>query len=209
MSSQEFEFKAELRQNTGKAAVRRMRRLEDRVPAIIYGGGGKPQTITISHKDISLALENEAIFSHVLKLKIKENSEQVILKDIQRHPYKSKILHIDFQRLKAGEKFVVTVPIHFLNEEKAPGVKAGGIISHLLNEVEVECLPADLPEFLTVDVSQLDAGQSLHLSDIVLPKEVDFSFDLDERHNQPIVSIHMPRGIGKEEAEETKSSKAS
>lgn len=209
MSSQEFEFKAELRQNTGKAAVRRMRRLEDRVPAIIYGGGGKPQTVTVSHKDISLALENEAIFSHVLKLKIKENSEQVILKDIQRHPYKSKILHIDFQRLKAGEKFVVTVPIHFLNEEKAPGVKAGGIISHLLNEVEVECLPADLPEFLTVDVSQLDAGQSLHLSDIVLPKEVDFSFDLDERHNQPIVSIHMPRGIGKEEAEETKSSKAS
>ena len=209
MSSQEFEFKAELRQNTGKAAVRRMRRLEDLVPAIIYGGGGKPQTVTVSHKDISLALENEAIFSHVLKLKIKENSEQVILKDIQRHPYKSKILHIDFQRLKAGEKFVVTVPIHFLNEEKAPGVKAGGIISHLLNEVEVECSPADLPEFLTVDVSQLDAGQSLHLSDIVLPKEVDFSFDLDERHNQPIVSIHMPRGIGKEEAEETKSSKAS
>jgi large subunit ribosomal protein L25 len=138
------------------------------------------------------ALENEAFYSHILTLKIDSESERVILKDVQRHPYKPRILHVDLQRVRADEKLYMNVPIHFVGAEKAPGAKEGGLISHIETDVEVACLPDYLPEYLEVDISEMQLNQILHLTDIKAPEGVEI-VGLAQGNDKPIVSLHMPR----------------
>jgi large subunit ribosomal protein L25 len=191
-SMKKFEIDASLRSDTGKGASRRLRHAE-KLPGIVYGGGKEPVSLTLEHKTLAKALENEAFYSHILTLKTGSSSERVILKDLQRHPYRPLILHVDFQRIRADEKIHMHVPLHFIGAEEAPGVKiAGGIVSHLMNDVEVTCLPDDLPEYIKVDISKMELNDILHLSDLTLPKGVE-SIALNHGNDKGIVSIHMPR----------------
>lgn len=191
-SNHKFELEAELRNDIGRGASRRLRR-EEKVPGILYGGGKEPTSLTFAHNKVYRALGNEAFYSHILTLKINSEPERVILKDVHRHPFKARILHLDFQRVRADEKLYMNVPIHFMGADKAPGVKdAGGIVSHIMSDVEVTCLPDDLPEYLEVDIADMQLNQIKHLSDIPLPKGVEI-VDLARGDDKPVVSIHMPR----------------
>ena len=142
-----------------------------------------------------MALENEAVYSSILSLSIDGKAIQVVLKDLQRHPFKSRVLHADFLRINANEKLTMSVPLHFLGEDVAPGVKEGaGMISHLMTELEIKCLPANLPEYIEVDISTLQLDHALHLSDIKLPNGVELAHAIvDARHNYPVVAIQKPR----------------
>lgn len=188
----EFTLIASKRTTTGTKVARRLRRLEDTIPAIIYGGDKEPETINLLHNDVLKAIKKEAFFSHILTLDINDKKEKVVIKDMQRHPYKNKVVHMDFQRVKAGEAITMNVPLHFTGEEECPGVKDGGSISHLMNEVEVKCLPKDLPEFINVDVSKVELDGSIHLKELVLPKGVEITMLVhdDEQHNLAVVSVH-------------------
>lgn len=191
-SKKKIELEAAVRHDIGKGASRRLRR-EEKVPGVIYGGGKEPVTLSFEHKNIAKSLENEAFYSQILNLKTGSESERVILKDVHRHPYKSRILHVDFQRVRADEKLHMHIPLHFLGGDVAPGVKdAGGIVSHIMNDVEVSCLPDNLPEHIEIDISEMQLNQILHLSDIKLPAEVEL-VDLSHGNDRPVVSIHMPR----------------
>lgn len=173
MAAKEFELEASVRTASGKAESRRMRRLRGTVPAVLYGGGGDPVSLSIAHKDIARATENEAFFSHVVTLNIGGRKEQTVIKALQRHPSRPFILHADFQRVRMDRPIQVKVPIHFLNEDRCVGVKAGGgNILKTLNEIEVLCLPKDLPEYIEVDMLEVDVGESVHLSDVALPEGV-------------------------------------
>ncbi len=198
-----FELHAEPRNDMGKGASRRLRR-EGKVPAIMYGGGKDPQALTLEQRELLHNLENEAFFSHILTIKVDGSDEQAVLRDLQRHPSKPVVLHVDLQRVSASEKIHVRVPLHFVGEDVAVGVKmGGGMISHELTEVDVECLPGDLPEFIEVDVSGLDVGDSLHLSDLKLPAGVTLvELARGEGHDLSVVSVHARRGGGEEEAAE-------
>jgi len=200
--SGEFELTAEVRQEMGKGASRRLRR-ENRLPGVIYGGGRGAVALTLDHDAVLHRLENEAFYSHVLTVKVGDQSEQAVLKAVQRHPFKPRILHIDLQRVSAREKTHVHVPLHFVGEEVAPGVKqSGGVVSHLMTDVEVSCLPGNLPEFIEVDVSEMKAGETIHLSDLKLPAGVQIvALTHGAEYDQAVVSIHLPRGA-KEEASE-------
>ena len=199
--SESYVVEAELRTDQGKGASRRLRR-EGKVPGVIYGAGKDPVSISVEQHVLQHQLENEAFYSHILSVKVGKNEEQAILKDLQRHPSKPIIMHVDLQRVSAKEKIRVHVPLHFLNEDTAPGVKAGGLVSHHITEVEVSCLPKDLPEFLEVDLGGLDLEGNVHLSEIPLPKGVELVELLHgEGHDQSVVTIHLPRGA-KEEVEE-------
>ncbi len=192
--SDSFVLNVELREDMGKGASRRLRRLEDKIPGIVYGGGRKPQPISVSHPEILKHLEEEAFYSHILELKAGKKTEKVILKDLQRHPFKPKVTHVDFMRVKAGEKLTTSVPLHYLNEESCPGVKAGGVISHAYTSVEISCLPKNLPEFIEVDLADLEMDQVVHLSDIKLPKGVEIvELTHGDDHDQAIVTIHKSR----------------
>ncbi|UTA47469.1 50S ribosomal protein L25/general stress protein Ctc [Simiduia sp. 21SJ11W-1] len=200
--SDAFTLNAEKRDVEGKGASRRLRRLAEKVPAIIYGGKSKPQNIQIDHKDLVHHLENEAFYSHIISLVVDGKAEDVILKDLQRHPAKPVVLHADFQRVVRGQKMHVRVPLHFINEATAKGVKqGGGIVSHLLTDLEINVLPKDLPEFIEVDVADLGVGESLHISDIKLPKGVEsLALAQGGDHDLPVVSIIKPRGMASEDA---------
>lgn len=188
-----FELSAQIRSTTGKAEARRMRH-NGMVPAIIYGAGKSPEMISLPHDKILHALEHEAFYSHVLAIKLDNGqSESVVLKDVQRHVFKPKIEHVDFLRVKATEKLTMHIPLHYLGEEEAPGVKDGGVVSKLMTDIEVRCLPKDLPEFIEVDVTALELDQSLHISDIKLPKGVELLHAVDDEHDHPIISIHEPK----------------
>jgi large subunit ribosomal protein L25 len=196
-ATQKFEIAADFRHDLGKGASRRLRR-EEKVPAIVYGGGKNPTALVLKHKDIVKSLENEAFYSRILSLKTETDTERVILKDVQRHPFKPRILHVDFQRVRADEKLHMNIPLHFTGGDKAPGVKeAGGIVSHILNDVEVACLPDDLPENIEVDLSDLQLNQILHLSDLKLPAGVEI-IALAHGDDKPVVSIHIPRVVEEE-----------
>ena len=198
-----FELTVESRSNVGKGASRRLRRLANCLPAIIYGAGITPENVSIVQDDLMHALENEAFYSHILTLNNGNKKEQVVLKDLQRHPYKKMILHADFLRVRADEALYMNIPLHFVGEEAAPGIKtAGGVASHHMTEVEVKCLPADLPEYIEINVSTLELNGSLHLKDITPPQGVEFVELLhDDEANPLIFAIHMPRVA--EEPEET------
>ena len=197
-----FELNAESRNDMGKGAIRRLRRA-GKVPGIIYGGDSAPQNLTVGHNELLRRLEDEAFYSHILTINIDGKAEQAVLRDLQRHPSKPIVMHLDLQRVKAGQSLRMHVPLHFLGEQECNGVKnQGGIVSHNRVEVEVECLPKDLPEFIAVDASQLNIGDSIHLSQLTLPAGVTLvellNFDNlseEERHeiDQPVLAIHHPR----------------
>lgn len=198
-----FTLDANVRTDKGKGASRRLRRA-DLVPAILYGGNEEPVSLTLDHNKVNNSADYEAFYSHVLTLNIDGKKVEALLKDIQRHPYKPKITHVDFQRVVAGEKLHTNVPLHFINEERNAAIKAGGIAEHQANEVEVTCLPKDLPEFIEVDIAELEMDTTLHLSDLKLPAGVT-SVELakeDETHDLAVVTIKpAPKAPAADEAE--------
>lgn len=201
--SNEFELNATVRTDLGKGASRRLRRLADLVPAIVYGEGKAPVNINIPHKDLLKAISNEAFFSHIITLVIEKKKEQVVIKALQRHPAKPRLLHADFQRVSADHAITVAVPLHFINEDKCKGVKiGGGSIIKALNELSISCLPKDLPEFIEVDMTDLGVGEAIHISQIKLPKGVT-SVDLTHGHDadNAVVSVLAPRGAPAGESE--------
>ena len=201
--SNEFLLNAESRIDAGKGASRRLRRLQERVPGIIYGGEAEPQMISVELRELKKALETEAFYSHVLTLKLDGNDVQAVLRDMQRHPAKGHPTHVDFLRVDTSHKITMQVPLHFTNEEGSVGVKKqGGEIQHNVSEVEVSCLPQDLPEFIEVDMSAVELNQIIHLSDLKLPKGVELTqLALGEDHDQPVAAVHAPkvRGAAKDE----------
>jgi len=195
-----FEINAEPRTDTGKGASRRLRHT-GKVPAIMYGGGKDPESLTLSHNEVLRNLQHEAFYSHILTVKVNGSGTRAVLRDIQRHPGKPVIMHMDLQRISESEKLKMHVPLHFLGEETAPGVKAGGLVSHDMTEVHIECLPKDLPEFFEIDISGMEIGDSLHLSDIKVPETVSLiELARGEGHDLAVVSIHVKRVV--EEVEE-------
>ncbi|WP_341939447.1 50S ribosomal protein L25/general stress protein Ctc [Marinimicrobium sp. C2-29] len=202
--SDDFILKAESRDALGKGASRRLRRLEGKVPAIVYGGKKKPTSIMVSQKELTKHLESEAFFSHIIELNIDGKSENVILKDLQRHPARGFTQHADFQRVSKTTKLHTSVPIHFLNEENCKGVKLqGGKIVHNMVQLEITCLPADLPEYIELDLTDLELGDSLHISDLTLPKGVEsVALSHGEDHDQPVASVNKPRGMASDDAED-------
>ncbi|KHO66199.1 50S ribosomal protein L25/general stress protein Ctc [Pseudomonas flexibilis] len=184
---------AEARSDLGKGASRRLRRNANLVPAVVYGGDKAPQSISLLAKDFAKALENEATFSSVISLTIDGKAEDVVIKALQRHPAKSFVLHADFVRVVAGQKMTTSVPLHFINAENSVGVKQqGGEVSHVISEVEVSCEAKDLPEFIEVDLSNVEVGQILHLSDLKLPKGVQL-VALAHGNNLAVANIHASR----------------
>ena len=205
-----FEVQAELRTDEGKGASRRLRHAGN-VPAIMYGGSDAPVSLAINHNQFIRHLAEEAFYAHILTLVVDGKKHQVVLKDLQRHPSSdNKIMHADFLRVDANHTVTMTVQLHFVGEDVAPGVKAGGAISHLITDVEVSCLPQDLPEFIEVDVSALELDQSIHLSEITLPEGVTLTAlshgqeeQLEEgehsAYDQAVVNIHTQRVVEVEE----------
>jgi len=195
-----FELQAEKREQFGTADSRRLRRENGRVPAIVYGAGKSPQPVTLNHNEVIVALGHETFYSNIVQLTIGEHAEQVILKALQRHPYKNKVLHLDFMRVKANEKLTVKVPLRFVGQDKAPGVKEeGGVVTHHSNDLEVRCLPKHLPEFIEIDLSAMQLNAVMHLSDIALPSGVEIvALALGDDHNSSVASLHMPRIIEEE-----------
>ena len=191
----EFELQVELRTGTGKSVSRRLRRNADMVPAILYGAGVEPQTLSIAHKDMHKACENEAFFSHIISLKTSETTQQAILKDLQRHPSRDRILHADFFRIQMDKSITVEVPLHFTNEDVCIGVKQeGGNIAHTMTSVEVSCLPGDLPEFIEVDIGNLAIGDSVHMSELELLEGLSIPVLLQGAdHDQVVVAVNAPR----------------
>ena len=194
--SDQFELHAEARIDLGKGASRRLRRLADLIPAIIYGGAKDPQPLSLIRKDVEKALENEALYSHVLTVNIGKAKEKAIIKDMQRHPAKNNITHIDFLRVDDKVALKLHVPIHFLNETACYGVKTqGGMIQHQATDIEVLCLPADIPTFIAVDMMDVETGQIIHLSDITLPAGVaSVALALGEDHDLAVASVIAPKG---------------
>jgi len=195
MSAANFTLNAQDRTNEGKGASRRLRRLEAKVPAVIYGGTAPAQSISLELRELVKALENEAFFSHILTINVDGKPQQAVIKALQRHPVKNVPLHADFLRVDANQKLVRKVPLHFLNQDTCIGVKVGGgEITHYTSEVEISCLPADLPEFIEVDMIAVDVGKTLHLSDLVLPKGVEIpSLALGHDHDQPVANVHASK----------------
>jgi len=201
-----FVVKAEARADQGKGASRRLRH-EGLVPAIIYGADKDPVAISVNHNEFVKHLEDEAFYSHVLTIDVAGSKEKAILKDLQRHPAKPIVMHADFLRIDEKSALRVHVPVHFVGEDMAPGIKAGGVLTHNMNDVEVQCLPKDLPEFIEADVSAMEIGQSIHLSELKLPKGVDLvELMHGEGHDQAIATMAGTRATVEtsegEEAEE-------
>jgi large subunit ribosomal protein L25 len=186
-----FELVAEFRETQGKGASRRLRH-EGKVPAILYGGHADARTLTLSHQKLLVMLDNERFYSTILSLKVGDQTQAAILKDVQRHPFKNAIMHMDFQRVQEDEKIRISIPLHFTGAAVSPGVKSqGGIVSHMRTQTEVSCLPKDLPEFIEVDISGLSINESIHLSQLKVPEGVAL-VDL-AKDDAAVVAIHSPR----------------
>ena len=199
-----FDLVAELREDRGKGASRRLRH-QDKVPAIIYGAGRPPRALSFDHNKVIRQLENESFYSSILNIQVNDKSQAAIVKDIQRHPSKARIMHMDFQRIVADEKIKMNVPIHYLNAEEAEGVKTeGGSVSQIITDIEISCLPADLPEYFEVDIIDLKLNEMLHISDIKLPEGVEIPILAQGPENdRPIVSIQfIKEEVIEEEVEE-------
>ena len=201
--SDDFDLIADIREDQGKGASRRLRH-KGLVPAIIYGAGRPPRALVFDHNRVIQQLENEKFYSSVLNIKVGEKSQAAILKDVQRHPSKPLVMHMDFQRIVEDQEIKMLVPIHFLGEDVAPGVKrGGGKPQHMITEVEVVCLPKHLPEYLEIDVSELELDEMLKLSDIKLPEGVSIpALAQGEEADRAVVSIHIIKEVVLEELEE-------
>jgi large subunit ribosomal protein L25 len=202
--SDAFIVVAETRADKGKGASRRLRRLEGKIPAVIYGGDQPAQSLTLIRKDFEYMLENEACFSSILEVQIGGDTHNAIIKDIQRHPAKGFPMHADFLRVRMDQAIKVNVPLHFINEEQCTGVKlGGGMIQKQATDIEVQCLPKDLPEYLEVDMLDVELGQIVHLTDISLPAGVtSTALELGEDHDLAIASVIAPRGTKEADAED-------
>jgi len=188
-----FEFVATSREQSGTSAARAARR-QGNVPAVIYGGDTEPAMLVLNHNDVTRHLENEAVYSHILDITVDGKTEKAVLKGLQRHPAKPQILHMDFMRVSETDKIRIHVPLHFTNESIAIGVKKGGVATHARVEVEVNCFPSALPEYLEVDLENLDLGESVHLSEIPLPEGVEIiELTHGEEHDLAVVSILASR----------------
>ena len=184
----EHNIQATSRNVEGKGASRRLRHAAS-IPAIVYGGKSAPQPIQLDHEKIWLAQQNEWFYSSILNLDIDGKVEQVLLRDMQRHPFKQIIMHLDFLRVDASQALRTKVQLHFMNQETSPAGKTGGVVvMHELTEVEISCLPKDLPEFIEVDLAEMKLGDTVHLSDVKLPKGVELAQKIDEEHN-PAVAV--------------------
>lgn len=198
----DFELHAGVRSERGTVAVRRLRRA-GQVPAIMYGGGRDPVPLKLVENQVRRQLSNEAFFSHVLDVKVDGREERAVIKSLHRHPATERILHLDLLRVSETKRLTMLVPIRFENEEDSPGRRAGGVISHHATEVEITCLPRDLPEYLAVDASHLNIGDSIHLSQIPLPEGVEVpAIAQGSEHDQPVVSIHAARATEVEDTPE-------
>jgi large subunit ribosomal protein L25 len=191
---------AELREDVGKGASRRLRR-DGKVPAVVYGGHLEPVALTVQQQELLHAAENEAFYASILEIRVgKKTKQQVVVRDMQRHPFKPLILHIDFLRVSAEEMLKISVPIHFIGEEESPAGKASGVvIQHQMTEVEISALPRDLPEFVTADLSEMDAGDVVMLSDIQLPEGVEIpalAIEGEEQDAQVANAVHIKADQG-------------
>ncbi|MBU6467576.1 MAG: 50S ribosomal protein L25/general stress protein Ctc [Betaproteobacteria bacterium] len=187
-----MEIKVTQRSVQGTGASRRLRR-QGRVPGIVYGGGAEALAIELDHNEIYHKLRQESFHSSILTMKMDDKTEQALLRDVQMHPFKPIVLHVDFQRVNANEKIHMKVPLHFVNGDISPAVKlSGAIISHIFNEVEVLCLPQNLPEFIEVDLKELTVGHSLHLADVKAPSGIEF-VAVVKGENPAVVSAVLPR----------------
>ncbi len=203
--SENFVLNAELREGTGTGVSRRLRHA-GAFPGVVYGAGKEPVSLTLDHDKVWHMSNEEAFYSNIMTLDIGGKKEKVVVKALQRHPYKQLLLHLDLQRVDETKKLHMNVPLHLLNEDSCVGVKAGGTVSHLCVEVEVTCLPQDLPEYLELDIADLDVDSSLHLSDIKLPEGVTLSeLARGADHDQPVVVIHKTRGTAADSDEESSS----
>lgn len=197
-----FEFVAESRGQSGTSAARGVRR-QGKVPAVIYGGHAEPRMLMLSHNEVVKRLEHEAVYSHVLDVVVDGKKEKAILKGVQRNPARFQILHLDFLRVSMSEAIKVHVPLHFINEATSVGGKKGGIATHSMVDVEVACLPSALPEFIEVDLAKLDIGETLHLSDLVLPAGVEIVvLHQGAEHNLPVVSMMASKASKEDVAED-------
>src|SRR5271168_1417014 len=186
-----FELVAEFRDTQGKGASRRLRH-DGKVPAILYGGHLAARTLTLNHQKLLIMLENERFYSTILNLRVGDQTQAAILKDVQRHPFKNAVVHVDFQRVEENEKIRISIPLHFSGAAVSPGVKSqGGLVSHMRTEVELSCLPKDLPEFIEVDISGLSLNESIHLSQLKVPTGVTL-VEL-AKDDVAVVAIHSPR----------------
>ncbi|MGQ9448258.1 50S ribosomal protein L25/general stress protein Ctc [Xanthomonas citri pv. bilvae] len=188
------EIKVERRADEGKGASRRLRHAGV-IPAIVYGGELEPVSIQLDHEQVWLAQQNEWFYSSILDLNLNGDVQQVLLRDMQRHPFKQLIMHIDFQRVSANEKLSAAVPLHFINEASSPAGKSSEVVvTHELNEVQVVCLPKDLPEFIEVDLGALEVGNVIHLSEIKLPAGVEIpELKLGKEHDVAVVAAKHVR----------------
>jgi len=199
--SQKIEINAEMRTDVGKGASRRLRRSGDKVPGIIYGAEEAPVNLTLNANELSKAMQSEAFYSQILNVKFDGKTQQAVLRDMQRNPATEKVLHVDFFRISANKPIQVSVPLHFVNEDRCKGVRlGGGNIAHTMNEVEVSCLPADLPEYIEVYMAELDIGEIIHLSDLALPQGVTI-VALTHDDDRAVVSVQAPRAAVEEEEE--------
>ena len=204
MSTPAFELDVSVRTDTGKGASRRLRRLRNAIPAVLYGADKAPVPLTIDHDAILHAIENEAFFSHIITLNLGgEEKELAVIKDLQRHPARTAILHADFLRVSEGSAIQIRVPLHFINEDKCLGVKTGGgRILKSMTEIDVTCLPKDLPEYIEVDMLEIDVGHSVHLSDIGLPEGVtSVALSHGKESDHSVATVQPPRG-GADEADD-------
>ncbi len=205
--STNFTINAKSREDTGKGASRRLRRLTGEVPAIIYGGKKDAEKISILHKDITKALENDSVYSSIISLSIDGKAEDTIIKDIQRHPAKQIILHMDFLRVSKTTKLQTRVPLNFINEDTCVGVKlGGGLIAHTMTDIEVSCLPKDLPESIDVDMAEVDVGQIVHLSDLTLPDGVEsVSLSQGADYDLTVATVNKQKAVEIDEPSESES----
>lgn len=202
--SQQFTLAAEARADAGKGASRRLRR-SGRIPGILYGGDAAPQSLSFEANELMRNMEQEAFFSSILTVNIGGQGLQAIVRDVQVHPARRQVWHLDLQRISATEKLRLSVPLHFLNEATAPGLKqGGGTFSHLMTEIEVTCLPKDLPEYIEIDVGHMEVDDTIHLSEVKLPAGVEIpelAYGAD--HDHAVVALHVLRGSVADEAADT------
>ena len=198
----EYEVVAQQRDERGTSANRRLRR-EGRIPAILYGAGRDSEPISIEENRLKKQIENEAFAAHVLTINVGGKETQAVLKSVHRDPATERVLHMDFQRISATSEIHMHVPLHFINEDDCPGKRTGGIVTHLLVEVEVGCLPKDLPEYIEVDMTSLDVGDAVHLSELVVPEGVHLmALAHNPDNDQPVVSVQHPQKLDLEDEAE-------
>ena len=197
----DFEVNAVSRNELGKGATRRLRK-SGMVPGVIYGAGQAAQSISVKSNELRKQLEQEAFFSHILTVSVDGQATQAVVKDMQRDPASYEVAHVDFLRVRASERLTMRVPLHLINEEICPGRRAGGVVSPLQTDVEITCLPKDLPEYIEIDLSELDINDSIHLSQLVMPQGVELAHAIeDSAHDHPVVSVQQAHDLTVEEEE--------